>query len=96
MALEAVAVDPLSLAHVATVPDQPQDGTTADVGVTVLFQGAVEPTDAGGSRKGVDLEGPDGVAVVAVDGVTHQVSVCCGQCKGFGGEGQGPQAINSS
>ena len=41
----------------------------------VLHQWGVEPADAGGSRDGVQAQGPNALGVVAVDGVTHRVVV---------------------
>ena len=70
-----MTVHPLALGGVAREPEHLQDLPAVNVGVAILSQGTIEPTDAGGSRDGVEAEGPDGGAVVAVDGVTHQVSV---------------------
>ena len=75
-------VHPLALGVVARVPEHFQNLPAVDVSVAVLRQRAIEPTDAGRTRDGVEAESPDRAGVVAVDGETHRVSVCCGQYRG--------------
>ena len=70
-----MTVYPLSFGGVTRPPEHLKDGTTRHPSVPVLNQRGVEPTDAGGSRDGVQAQGPDTGGVVAVDGVTHRVVV---------------------
>jgi len=56
---DRVLVHPLALRGVARVPEHLKDLPAVDVGVAVFSQGAVEPTDSGGSRDRVEAESPD-------------------------------------
>ena len=75
MGLETVTVYPVSHAGVTREPEQFQDLQAIDVSVTVLSQRTREPTDSCRASDGVQAESPDGLAVVAVDGEAHCVSV---------------------
>ena len=90
VALEAVTVHPLAQAGVARVPEHAQDGPTAHVGVAVLLERAIEPTDTGGASDRVQAEGPDVSAVVAVDREAHCVSVDVASIRPLGVRRQGP------
>ena len=68
-----MTVYPLALRGVARVPEHFHDPPTADVGVAVLRQRAIEPTDASRASDGVQAESPDRAGVVAVDGEAHCV-----------------------
>ena len=68
-----MTVYPLSLGDVAAVPEHLQDLPAVDVGVAILSQATIEPADPSGARDGVQAQGPDAGAVVAVDGETHRV-----------------------
>jgi len=72
---DRVTVYPLSQAGVTREPEQFQDLQAIDVSVTVLSQRTREPTDSCRASDGVQAESPDGLAVVAVDGEAHCVSV---------------------
>ena len=82
-----MTVHPLSFGGVTRPPEHLKDGTTRHPSVAILNQGGVEPTDAGGSRDGVQAQGPNTGGVVAVDGVTHRV-VVVGSIVAGRGEGQ--------
>jgi len=68
-----MTVHPLALGVVARVPEHLQNLPTVDVSVTVLRERTIEPTDTGRASDRVQAEGPDGGAVVAVDGEAHCV-----------------------
>ena len=76
MGSDSVTVYPLSFGGVAAVPKHLKDLPTVNVGVTVLSQATFEPANASGARDGVQSQGPNAGAVVAVDGESHGV-VCC-------------------
>ena len=65
-----MTVYPLALRLVAREPDHLQHLTTGRL-VAILATGALRPTDAGGSRDGVQSEGPNRGGVVAVDRETR-------------------------
>ena len=73
MGTDSVTVYPLSLGDVAAVPEHLQNLPAVDVSVTVLSQATIEPADPSSAREGVQAQGPDACAVVAVDRVTHRV-----------------------
>ena len=66
-------IDPLPNRPV-TCNHECQDITLACL-ESILSQATFEPTDAGRASDGVEAEGPDAGAVVAVDGEAHCVSV---------------------
>ena len=68
-----MTVYPLALGGVARIPEHFQNLPTADVGVAVLRQRAIEPADPCRASDGVQSESPDRAGVVAVDGEAHCV-----------------------
>ena len=60
------------------------------MGVSVLRQGGLKPADPCGSRNGIQAEGPDGGAVVAVDRVAHR-SVAVGSIVAGQGSAADPE-----
>ena len=88
---DAVPVDPLALRGVTRPPEELQDLTTG--GLVAVDLGAIgEPADKNRARDGVNLQGPNGTAVVAVDGVTHRVVVVVASI-GLRGEGGNPLEV---
>ena len=75
MGSDSVTVYPLSFGGVAAEPQHLKDLPTVNVGVTVLSQATFKPANASGARDGVQSQGPNAGAVVAVDGETHRVVV---------------------
>ena len=80
---DGMTVNPLSLGGVAAEPEHLKDLPAVDMGVSVLSQGSAEPADPCGARNGIQAEGPDGGAIVAVDRVAHRLvavgSIVAGQ-----------------
>ena len=81
---DSVPVHPPSQAGVAREPEQFQDLHAVDVSVAVLSQRTREPTDPCRASDGVQAEGPDGLAVVAVDGEAHCGPVDVASVRGLG------------
>ena len=69
---DRMTVNPLSLGGVAAEPEHLKDLPAVDMGVSVLSQGSAEPADPSGARNGIQAEGPNACAVVAVDRVAHR------------------------
>jgi len=70
---EAVTVCPLSFGGVAAEPQHLKDLPAVNVGVTVLHQATLKPANPSGARDGVQSQGPNAGAVVAVDGESHVI-----------------------
>ena len=68
-----MTVHPLSLGGVTRPPEHFKDSATGHPSVTVLSQRGGKPADPCGTRDGVESQGPNACAVVAVDGVAHRV-----------------------
>jgi len=67
-----VTVNPSTLASLARIPEQSQDGATGHASVTVFSQRGVEPADPRSARDRVEAKRPNALGVVAVDGVAHR------------------------
>ena len=90
---DSVPVHPPSQAGVAREPEQFQDLHAVDVSVTVLSQRTREPADPCRASDGVQAEGPDGGAVVAVDGEAHCGPVDVASVRGLGSGGKVSQEL---
>lgn len=71
VALKAVVVDPLTQRPIAR-HQQGQDGAAGGFH-GILFERGVEPADSNGACQRVNLQSPDGLAGVAIDGESHGV-----------------------
>ena len=83
---DAVPVDPLALRGVTRPPEELQDLTTGGL-VTVDLGRVAEPADPCRASDRVETEGPDGLAVVAVDGEAHCGPVDVASVRGLGSGG---------